>query len=240
MYSAVRRLETLRMWVPHEDYYRVHSSSFLMSLLLFENIKCKRDAYSMPVLLSVSICWSVWKILGQLLWMAFVGSTLHVEQRENSFSRAVFMCDSSTWIRTLRKKLNEEKKLFFQASWFIWIKFVIVKIDTESSLHCIKAYDIATGSYVLFSLNSCSNWSPVTAQSSWNLIKGQEIPKFNFVPELLALWVVSQEFTSCWVKVLAHMLKPTLVRHFTITTQHNGFFLSRLTIHLRRHIVLHS
>lgn len=185
------------------------------------------------------------KISDQLLWMAFVGSTLHVEQRENSLLRTVFMCDSYMWIRTLRKKLNKEKKLPLQASWFIWIKFVIVKTDTEGSLkivqtlHCIKAYDIATGNYVRVSLNSFSNWSPVTAQSSWNLIKGQETPKSNFVPELLALWVVSQDFTGCWVKVLAQMLKPTLARHLTIPIQHNGFFLSRPTLHLHRHIVLH-
>lgn len=35
-----------------------------------------------------------------------------------------------------------------------------------------------------FSLNLSSNWSPVTAESSLNLIKEQETPKSNFVPEL--------------------------------------------------------
>ena len=176
----------------------------------------------------------------------FCGKATSCWTKGNSLSRTVFMCDSYMWIRTLKKKkLNKEKKLSLQASWFIWIRFVTVKIDTEGSLkvvqtlRCIKAYDIATGNYARFSLNSFSNWSPVIAENSWNLIKGQETPKSNFVPEPLALWVVSQDFNSCWVKVLAQMLKPTLVRHFAIPIQHNGFFLSRLNLRFHRHIVLH-
>lgn len=126
--------------------------------------------------------------------MAFVGSTLHVEQREIVSPRTVFVCDSYMWIRTLREKLNKEKQLSPRASWFTQIKFVTVKTDRAGSLRivrrlrtlgCIRTHVIATGNYIRFPLNSSSSWSPVTAESSWNLIKGQETPRSNFVLELL-------------------------------------------------------
>lgn len=178
---------------PMKSITKCHYYSFLGSSLLFENVKCTRNAYNTPASLGVSSCCCVWTSETQLLWVAFVGSTLHVEQRETVSPRTVFMCDSYTWIRTLREKLNKEKQLSLRASWFTQIKFVTVKTDRAGSLNdrapptlaCIEAYEIATGIYGRFSLNASSNWSPVTAESSWNLIKGQETPKSNFVLELL-------------------------------------------------------